>query len=275
MYDPVIFFCSACTYDASDKLISCNQLGDNTKLHGYEIVINVVEYEADFKYWRGVESCEVLSIVENTVSYLDNPIFKEKFVLKYKRPPFKATAFHAMVLLCLISLVLYVALYMFRKDNCVVCGKKLILSCNRCVVCIALGAEPPDDALLKALSEKGTILTDESTGDVCCMDCRCCTARGRLVQYHVKRSAKIHSINVAMAEGKIDGPGYFENHLLQPIEYQNRSAKLGEVAEVKVDEELLYRAAGHPMYAKPIEIKYKYGAAHRPVDPKNVFPMKR
>jgi hypothetical protein len=268
---------SCCTYDANDplKLINCDKLYDETKLHGYVLELNVVQYEGSFTYWRGVESCKIHSIIENNISYSDLPVFTETIILNYKRAPFKPEIFHGMILLCLLSLLLYFILYFCRKSHCIICGKKLIFFIEVCQMCRFYGAQRPDPNLVKALEEKGLMMNDESTGDICCMDCSCCTARGRLQRYHSKKSAKIHAINVAAASGKepsILEIGFYDKSLLKPISYENKSAKVGHVAEIKVDEGLLHDAVGHPMYFKPIEVKYKYGVDYKPVDPRDIFP---
>ena len=265
-----------CTYDMNDplKLIKCDQLYDVTKLHGYVLELNVVEYEGSFSYWRGVESCKIHSIIENNISYIDQPIFTETIILNYKRAPFKPAVFHGIILLCLLSLFLYAFLYFCRKSHCIICGKKLIFFIEVCQMCRFYGAEKPDPNLVKALEEKGLMMNDESTGDICCMDCSCCTARGRLQRFHSKKKSKIHAINIAAASGKdpsILEIGLYDKTLLKPISYENKSAKVGHVAEIKVDEALLHDAVGHPMYFKPIEIKYKYGVHFKPVDPRDIF----
>jgi hypothetical protein len=266
---------SACEYDPdTDKVIRCDSLYDKTYLHGYTLEVEVVEYEDGFNFWRGVESCSVHSIIENNVTYLTNPYFEEVINLTYSRPGYFPTAFHAIVLLALLVLVLYVALYFCRDAHCLICGKKLIFFTKKCFMCRCYGAELPDPTLVEALGEKGVMLNDPSDGDVCCCDCRRCTARGQLYHAHSKKMKKLNKVVavnvVAMERGEPPNP----KASASKVHYTNVSAKVGQIAEMNVDENLIFKAVGHPMYAESVPNHYKYGTAYKPVDPNVILPPK-
>lgn len=284
VYVLLLYCCSACQYDEeTGKVLRCDSLYDRTYLHGYTLDVRVVEYEDGFSFWRGVESCEVHSTIENNISYVFDNVFREKINLYYNRAPYRPTVFHGMILLVLLVFLLYVALYFCRKTHCLICGKKLIFFTQKCFMCRFYGAEMPDPTLIKALGEKGqtlssadfckpneliasvgVMLNDPNDGDICCCDCRRCTARSQIYHHHetkLKKLNKVVPVNVQTMElGK---------PLVSKIRFQNTSAKVGDIAEMKVEEELIYKAAGHPMYPMPAPAKLNY---ERPVDPYKVLP---
>lgn len=263
---------SACIYDEeTGNVVVCNNLYDRTYLHGYTLDVEVVEYEDGFTYWRGVESCEVHSIIENNISYVQNNVFEENINLYYSRAPYSPTIFHGLVFLALLVLLLYAALYFFRKAHCLICGKKLVFFIDRCMMCRCYGAELPDPTLIKALGEKGVMMNDPSDGDVCCCDCRRCTARGQLYHAHKKKFSKLNKVVAVNVQSMDERPEVPKSSAAKVV-YHNPAARSGEIAEMKVEEELIYKAVGHPMYAQTIPMKYGYGKAYKPVDPRQVLP---
>lgn len=261
--------------------MACDSLYDKTYLHGYTVDIHVVMYEDGFNFWRGVESCNVREIIETNISYVYDNMFYEKYYMHYTRAPYQPTAFHGIILLCLLSLLSYVILYFARKAHCLVCGKKLVICSQRCIMCRFYGAPLPDPNLIKALEEKGTMMNDPSDGDVCCCDCRMCTARGQLYRKHKKKLNKIVAVNVeamergaAVKEEEEQERVPSSKHLSPKKKFVNTGARTGDVAEMKVDELLIYQAVGHPMYKPDLPNHYKFGTSYKPIEIQKIFPPK-
>ena len=148
---------SACQYDSQGICLGCNRLTDKTYLTGYTVTLQVQQYDANFKYWRGISGCSIKTY-ESNQPLKANQIFREVFVLEHFPPPTVLNTSNSLLLLCFLVFALYFVLYFCRRKHCVVCQKKLVCSMNRCYICQYVGAEPPDPALMESLEMKGVML---------------------------------------------------------------------------------------------------------------------
>jgi hypothetical protein len=159
-----------CRYDDNGKVIGeCNQ--DNTVLTGYTLTLNVVQYNVNFKYWRGVESCEFETYETNATdastgnTTLPFRNFKETIIMRHIPPTIPSWDFSKISLFSLFFIfVVYGALYFCRKKHCEFCGNKLVLSFHLCYKCRWVGAKRPDPVLLQALEEKAQMLQGKEPG---------------------------------------------------------------------------------------------------------------
>lgn len=151
---------SSCTYDDEGNTISCYR--DTTYLKGYTLTLNVVKYNVNFKYWRGVESCLIeTEEVNTTATNTSMPFhtFHEKIVMKHLPPTIPPWDYSKIAFFSFFFIVLvYAVLYFCRKKHCEYCGNKLILSFHLCYKCRWVGAKRPDPVLLRALEEKGELI---------------------------------------------------------------------------------------------------------------------
>ena len=151
---------SECNYFANGTVSFCPKT-HSKYLIGYTLTLLVQEYDVNFEYWRGVESCLVTTYESNT-SLPNQGKFTEEILLVYKNDissyqiDDSRLAFIALILLVFIL----AGLYFIRRQHCVVCQRKLILCYDRCFTCRILGADT-DRELINMLREKGAILQGE------------------------------------------------------------------------------------------------------------------
>jgi hypothetical protein len=146
---------AGCEYSTNGTLLSCRG-NVGTYLQGYELIVKIKEYNVNFQYWRGVDSCSIRTF-ESNVSLAHNGIFTETIIMDYSSPSTELDnpqlAFLGLIVIVLASVILYFG----RKQTCIVCQKKLIVCCQRCMVCRILGADTDPD-LIRKLALKGAIL---------------------------------------------------------------------------------------------------------------------
>ena len=147
---------TGCSYTKSGEVIGECVANTETFLVGYELTLNVREYDKNTELWRGVESCELKSY-EDPVALESGEKFHEKIILVHapdtslKTDDYMELAFLSF----LIIVVVYVGLYFCRKKRCEYCQQKLVCFPRICYKCTFVGAEPPDPILLAALEQKG------------------------------------------------------------------------------------------------------------------------
>lgn len=147
---------SACNYTESGALIACSA-NDATYLQSYTLTINVAEYDQNFLFWRGVNSCSV-ETVEVNQSLANSGIFQQTIILRYSAPYSVSLDGTRWAFLSLFSIViLFALLFLLRKQVCVVCQKRLILCFHRCFICRLVGADVNPE-LIRMLADKGAIL---------------------------------------------------------------------------------------------------------------------
>jgi hypothetical protein len=72
---------TGCTYASNGTVIAC-QKNDGKFLSGYTLTLNIREYNSNFQFWRGVDSCTVVTTESNT-TLAHNGIFSENIDLVY------------------------------------------------------------------------------------------------------------------------------------------------------------------------------------------------
>lgn len=148
---------TACAYNEQGLTVNCdNRATDTTFLHGYTVTIRVLRYDKNFAFWRGVSKCEVES-VESDVPLAAGDIFYEKIIMMHEPiDTFSADDYGKIAIITLtLFVIMYAALYFFRRKHCEYCQQKLVFSRRLCYKCVLVGAQPPDPVLLKALEERG------------------------------------------------------------------------------------------------------------------------
>lgn len=153
---------NGCIYDGLDTIACAKSMDtEKTYLIGYTAIIEVAQYDAYFKYWRGALSCVIESYERNTSLQLGES-FHENFILIHNPTPTSLTVFEEYdkiaIVVVFLFFVTYVTLYFCRRKHCVYCQKKLVFSFQLCYMCKFYGVQPPDPVLLKALEEKGNVL---------------------------------------------------------------------------------------------------------------------
>ena len=130
-----------------------------TYLIGYTVTIEVAQYDAYFKYWRGVLSCSIETIERNTSLTLTEKFHEDFILIHYPSSEITVIGYDkiAFVLVFLFAMV-YAILYFCRRKHCLYCTKKLVFSKELCYMCKFYGVQPPDPVLIKALEEKGKLL---------------------------------------------------------------------------------------------------------------------
>lgn len=152
---------SECNYFPNGTASFCPKIHANY-LIGYTLTLNIQEYDVNFEYWRGVESCLVTTYESNT-SLPNQGKFTEEILLVYNNDigsyqvDDSRLAFIALILL----VFMLAGLYFIRKQLCVVCQRKLIICSDRCFTCRILGADT-DRELIYMLREKGAILQGDN-----------------------------------------------------------------------------------------------------------------
>lgn len=127
-----------------------------TYLIGYTVTIEVAQYDAYFKYWRGALSCSIETRVRNTSLTLSERFHEDFVLLHYPNSKITVIGYDkiAVVVVFLFAMV-YAILYFCRRKHCLYCTKKLVFSKELCYMCKFYGVQPPDPVLTKALEEKG------------------------------------------------------------------------------------------------------------------------
>jgi hypothetical protein len=148
---------TACNYDNGPSSPVCNRTNDNTFLHGYTLTIEVSQYDSNFAFWKGVTKCEFTDVIERNYSLVENAIFTEKIILKYRPIDTFAASDGGKIAIIVVTLLvlIYGALYFLRRKRCEYCQQKLVFSRRLCYKCVLVGAQPPDPVLMKALEERG------------------------------------------------------------------------------------------------------------------------
>ncbi len=142
------------------ETVACEKVMDTlgTYLIGYSVTIEVAQFDAYFKYWRGAKSCSIETMERNRSLTLSEK-FQENFVLvHYPSNEINVIGFDKIaIVLVFLFAITYATLYFCRRKHCVYCTKKLVFSKELCYMCKFYGVQPPDPVLLKALEEKGKV----------------------------------------------------------------------------------------------------------------------
>lgn len=124
-----------------------------TYLVGMTVTLEVRMMVENFNAWKSVVGCSVQPY-ESTTALETNDLFNEEYIMNFAPAANNMEPFSG-VLLSLLSIIgVYLILYYFRREHCIICGKKLVFCFDRCYLCRFYGADPPDPLLLQALREK-------------------------------------------------------------------------------------------------------------------------
>lgn len=258
--DSVVIRCplrrSACTYDNSGNTLSCNRASDATFLAGYTLTLDVVQYNVNFKYWRGVSKCSIETIEVNA-TYTGN--FQEKIIMRHIPPTIPPWDYSKIGFFSFfIILLAYGLLYCCRRKHCPYCGNKLVLSRQLCYKCRWVGAKVPDPVLLKALEEKGETLQGKIPGIFPGLGMVagffrlifvlvCCSCRRKVKVVPNKYDLMMQELegNVSISESKI-----------QSLEEDTKSVKYKKAKYkdnpniLEYDAQIIYEAIQHPKFIK-------------------------
>jgi hypothetical protein len=185
---------TACTYNESDPLQVITCAADDTSLWGITVEFWVTIRSTNFQSWRSIENC-VVTADERSEALPNMELFSEKYIIYHTRQPQPLSAFDGTLYSLIAILGIYLLLYFFRRDKCIICEKKLVFFCQRCYLCRFYGAHPPDPLLLKAMTEKSEYLQGEFPerfpGVKACVKCysrmiSCCQACVDCVGFSLK-----------------------------------------------------------------------------------------
>lgn len=158
--DTELIYCpiprSVCVHNETDNSQSCDEdlvEADLTYLHGITIELHVKQMYYAQSSWRHVTYCNVTADERNYELPFGSE-FEENYIMHHEIGEYKYDAVGLFFLFLLGIILVYAALYYFRRQRCYVCEKKLIVFKDRCYLCRFYGAHMPDPVLIKALQEK-------------------------------------------------------------------------------------------------------------------------
>jgi hypothetical protein len=151
---------TACTYNESDPLQVITCAADDTSLWGFSVELWVTIRSKNFESWRSIEKC-VVTADERSEALPNMELFSETYIIYHSRHPQSLSAFDGTLYSLISILAIYLLLYFFRRERCIICEKKLVFCCQRCYLCRFYGAHPPDPLLLKTMTEKSEYLQGE------------------------------------------------------------------------------------------------------------------
>jgi hypothetical protein len=253
---------TACKYDDIGNTLSCNRTGDNTFLSGYKLTMDVVQYNVNFKTWKGVTNCEIESHEAN--HSIAGSSFHEEIIMRHFPPQIPPWDYPQVAFFSLfIIVIVYGLVYFCRKKHCPYCGNKLVISCNLCYKCRWVGVKPPDPVLLQALEEKGQLLQGNIPGAFpgsrwVVKFCRflfisiCCNCKKKVKVAPSKYDLAIKDLDesIEMMESKIQAAlEDSDEETKQAVEKKRKKYK-NNPNILEVDSQIIYEAVQHPKFIK-------------------------